>query len=136
MHSDFLKNITVIIKERLALLKTGFNNIKENIHNLEEVNLNLALKYLNDNKLEEAFTRFKIMHLLWPENIDATYYYSLLLILSEKNEKAVNIINKSNNKDDVNLKKMLYVAENKDMRYILDIIDQHNIRLSEIKDVL
>ena len=136
MLSDFLKKTINIIKEQFNSIKSNFEDAKKNIGNLEEVNLNLAIRFINENKLEEAFTRLKIMHLLWADNIDGTYFYSLLLILSKKNEKAINIINNHKYKDNEDLQKMLYIAENHDMDYILNLIDKNDINLSEIKNVL
>lgn len=109
-------------------------SLKEKLNNLEDINLNLAKNLLNENKLTEAYYRFKIINFLWPNNIEGIFFYSLLLIFSNKTKQAIKTLEKAKNNEDI--KKLLYIAKNKDADYILDLVEKNNIKILDIKNVL
>lgn len=134
MSIDYVKYVSEKTKSIIVSTKKYFSDIRQKLNNLEDVNIKLAKQYLDDNRLNEAYFRLKIIHFLWPNNIDGTYFYAVLLILSEKRGKAVEILSKVNNNEYID--KLLYVAKNYDADYVLNIVEKNNIRLSELSNVL
>lgn len=134
MSVDYVKYVSEKTKSIIANTKKCFSDLKEKLNNLEAVNIKLAKQYLDDNKLNEAYFRLKIIHLLWPNNVDGTYFYAVLLILSEKKDKAVEVLSKINNDEHIN--KLLHVAKDHNADYILDTVEKNNIKLSELSNVL
>ena len=126
------------ISKKIGLLdnyvKKWFVNIKQKLNNLEETNIELAKQYLDDNRLDEAYTRLRIVHFLWPNNVEGTYFYALLLIFSEKKEKAIEILNKVKSVEHIG--KLLHIAKDYNSDYILDIIKKNDTKLSDLKNVL
>jgi len=135
MFIDLIGNFFKKIKLFINNIKDYVVSTKNKISNLEEVNINMAMNYLDENKLEDAYSRFKIIHKLWPNNIDGIYFYSLLLFFSNKKEEAIQILNKG--RHDSNVKKLLDIVENKNVDYVFDVLENSNgVMLSGIRDVL
>lgn len=134
MLVDVVGNFFKKVKCFIRRINNYIKNVKSKLKNLEETNLNIAISYLDANKLQDAYTRFKIIHKLWPDNVDGIYFYALLLFFSEKKEKAIEILNK--NRNDKDTKKLLEIIKEKDMDYVIDIVNENMIKLSGIRDVL
>ena len=64
MFIDSIGNFFKKIKLSISNIKDYVINTKGKISNLEEVNINMAMNYLDENKLEDAYSRFKIIHKL------------------------------------------------------------------------
>lgn len=133
MSFDYIDYISKKIKLFIDYVKNYISEIKYKLNNLESVNIKLAKQYLDSNRLNEAYSRLRIINFLWPNNVDGAYFYAILLVFSEKKEKAVNILNKFDNEY---ISRLLYIINNYDSNYILDVVENNNIKLSELKNVL
>ena len=133
MSFDYIDYISKKIKLFVDYIKNYISDTKYKLNNLESTNIELAKQYLDNNKLNEAYSRLRIIHFLWPNNIDGAYFYAILLVFSEKKEKAVNILDKFDNEY---ISRLLYIVNNYDSNYILDVVEKSNIKLSELKNVL
>lgn len=134
MFVDVIGSFFNKVKHLIVRIRIYVRNTKKKLKNLEETNINIAISYLDANKLQEAYNRFRIIHKLWPNNTDGIYFYGLLLFFSDKKEKAIEILNK--NKDDKDVKKLIKIIIEKDMDYVIDIVNENMIKLSGIRDVL
>lgn len=123
-----------VIKIIIGRTTRYFSILKHKLNNLEKTNIDLAKRYLDNNRLNEAYVRLKIINLLWSNNIDGIYYYAVLLIFLNKKNEAIKILNRV--KDNKITNKLLYIAENFDGDYILNIIKEKGVKLSELENVL
>ena len=65
-----------------------FSSLKEKVGNLSETNYELGLEHLNNGRIWEALSRFKITTFFWPNNYKALYQYGYCLLLMNRLEKA------------------------------------------------
>lgn len=127
---NFFRKVKCLVGKGKAYMK----NMKNKLKDLEKTNLSMAISYLDANKLQDAYIRFKIINKLWPNNVDGIYFYALLLFFSEKKEKAIEILNKNRNNKDA--KRLLEIIKEKDVDYVIDLVNENMIKLSGIRDVL
>lgn len=64
------------------------------LQNLYNINYNIALDRLKNNKIFKANFRLFLMELLWPKNLYIKYLHAICYIYIGKNNKAIKKLNK------------------------------------------
>lgn len=93
-EKKIINNFTKIINNFFVNLVNFTNQTKFKLNNLYNVNHNIAISFIKENKLLSANFRLFIMEILWPKNLDIKYMHVMCYILMSMYKQAFSKITK------------------------------------------
>lgn len=79
----FFNNIKTFIENLKGKGQIFLNNTQTKLYNLYQTNYDTGMYHINHGNILDATFRFKFITKLWPNDIDARYYFAYCLVLNE-----------------------------------------------------